>query len=256
MLFSENTFIGIDPTAGQRPFVYAALDGDLHLLALGQGNLDEVLAFAAGQRQAFTAICAPRQPNRGMMARQEVRQQLNPPPRPGRWLDLRVAEYQLRQHNISMPQTYADEQRCPRWMQMGFTVHRRLEGLGYHPCPAEGQDRQLLEVYPHASFSALLERIPFPKHTLEGRIQRQLVLRDQRVEVPDAMEFFEEITRFKLLKGILPNENLYQPGELDALVAAFTAWAIATHPERITLLGDLDEGQVILPVAALKPRYE
>jgi len=43
MLFTQTTFIGIDPTAGQRPFVYAALDSDLRLLALGEGDLDEVL---------------------------------------------------------------------------------------------------------------------------------------------------------------------------------------------------------------------
>jgi hypothetical protein len=76
MFFTDTTFVGIDPTAGQRPFSYAALDNDLRLMALGQGDMEEVLAFVAGQRQALVAVCAPRQPNLGLLARQEVRQAL------------------------------------------------------------------------------------------------------------------------------------------------------------------------------------
>lgn len=255
MLFSGATYLGIDPTAGQRPFVYAALDGERRLLALGQGGMDEVLAFAAGQRQAFVAVSAPRRPNLGLMGREEVRRDLSPPPRQGRWLDLRLAEYQLRQHNLTVPQTAAEAQRCPRWMQMGFTLFQRLESLGYSPCPADGQERQSLEVYPYACFAALLGHTPFPKHTLEGRLQRQLVLHEQGVNVPDPMRFFEEITRHKLLKGILPTEALYTPEELDALAAAYTAWAVAYRPQDSLFLGDPDEGQIVLPVALLKQRY-
>jgi len=48
MFFTNTTFMGIDPTAGVRPFTYAALDSDLQLMALGQGDIDEVLAFVAG----------------------------------------------------------------------------------------------------------------------------------------------------------------------------------------------------------------
>jgi hypothetical protein len=255
MFFSNTTFLGIDPTAGQRPFAYAAVDHDLRLLAIGQGNMDEVLAFVAGQRQALVAVCAPRRPNKGLLAREDVRLNLSPAPRPGRWLDFRMAEYLLRQHNITIPQTLAREEACPNWMQMGFSLHRRLEGLGYHPFPAEESSRQCLEVYPHACFAVLLEVIPFPKYSLEGRLQRQLALHEKNLNVPDPMRIFEEITRHRLLKGILPVENLYSPGELDALVAAFTAWMAATRPDEITLLGDPAEGQIVLPVAGLKARY-
>lgn len=255
MFFTNTTFLGIDPTAGQRPFAYAALDQELGLLALGQGNIEEVLAFVAGQRQALVAVCAPRRPNLGLLARQDFRQNLSPAPRPGRWLDFRLAEYQLRQHNISTPQTQAQEQDCPNWMQMGFTLHRRLERLGYLPFPATDAPRQCLEVYPHASYAVLLDVAPLPKHSLEGRLQRQLALHEQKLNVPDPMRIFEEITRFRLLKGILPLEHLYTPGELDALVAAYTTWVAANHPERITLLGDSQEGQIVLPVSELKERY-
>jgi len=90
---------------------------------------------------------------------------------------------------------------------------------------------------------------------LEGRLQRQIALYDRKVDVPDAMRFFEEITRHRLLKGVLPVEMIYSAGELDALVAAYTAWLAALHPDQVTLLGDPQEGQVALPGTDLKSRY-
>jgi hypothetical protein len=262
VFFTQSTFIGIDPTAGQRPFAYAALDSELRLLALGQGSLEEVLAFSAGQRQALTGVCAPRQPNLALLAREEVRASMNPPPRPGRWVGFRLAEYSLRQHNISTPRTPGREEDCPNWMRMGFSLHRRLGQLGYRPLVTgngelnEGElSRRCLEVYPHASFTVLLGKAPLPKHSLEGRLQRQLILHELKLKIPDPMRIFEEFTRHKLLKGILPLEDLYSPAELDALVAAYTAWLSAAHPEQITCVGDPEEGQVVLPVSELKANY-
>ncbi len=255
MFFVSTTFLGIDPTAGKRPFVYAALDEELKLLALGQGEMEEVLAFVAGQRQAVVAVCAPRRPNQRIMERSEVREQLSPPPKPGRWVNFRLAEYLLRQHNISSPKTPRVEKDCPNWMQMGFTLHRRLEGLGYDIYPNPNSQRQYLEVYPHASYTVLLGMTPFPKYSLEGRLQRQLVLYEQKINVPDPMRFFEEVTRHRLLHGILPEEGLYETGELDALVAAYTAWKATQHLEQVTSFGHPEEGQIILPVAELKSKY-
>lgn len=255
MLFTRMTFIGIDPTAGGKPFTYAALDNKLRLLALGSGNMEDILAFAAGQRQAFVAVCAPRRPNQGCMASAEVRQALSPPPHPGRWEDFRLADYQLRQLNISIPRTPADETKAPNWMRSGFILFHRLEMLGYTAYPVEGADLQCLEVYPYASYAILIGNLPLPKHTLEGRLQRQLALHEQDVDVPDSMLIFEEITRHRLLKGILPLDKLFTPGELDALVAAYTAWKAAMQPDDTSLLGDPVEGQVVLPSANLKPRY-
>lgn len=255
MFYSNTTYIGIDPTAGVRPFVYIALDHELALLAVGKGEMGDVLAFVAGQRSAFVSVCAPRSPNRGFMEREEVRQALVPPPRPGRWLNFRVAEYQLRQHNIIIPQTPADSADCPGWMRKGFTLYRRLEELGYNPYPQADAACQYLEVYPHACFAALLGRLPFPKHSLEGRLQRQLALYDRKMRISDPMLVFEEITRHRLLQGILPLEGIYEPEELDAMAAAYTAWVAGTKPAEITRLGDPEEGCIVLPVLELKDKY-
>ena len=255
MFFSQITYLGIDPTSSGRPITYAALGGQLELLALGQGDLEQVLSFVAGQQAAMAAVCAPRSPNRGLMQREEVRENLSPRPRPGRWQDYRLAEYQLRQRNITTPRTTADETRCPGWMRTGFSVYQRLEQLGYRSYAQDQKGNQNLEAYPHACYTVLLGRIPLPKHTLEGRLQRQLILHEIGLHIPDPMLVFEEITRYRLIQGILPLETIYSPQELDALVAAYTAWSAGTKPEQVTLIGDAEEGLLILPVAELKGRY-
>ncbi len=253
MLFTRTTFLGIDPTAGQRPFVYAALDDDLRLLALSEGDFEAAVSFAGGQRSAFVAINGPRQPNRGLMRSPEVRETLSPPPRPGRWENYRVAEYLLYQRDISIPPTPSEESATPRWKQQAMKLFHTLEAQGYALYPSEGAGRQLLETYPHAVYTLLLGRKPFPKHTLEGRIQRQLVLYERRLEVPNPMRIFEEITRHKLLQGILPLEGLHTPAELDALAAAYLSWLAARHPEEVLLLGDPAEGQIALPQGKENP---
>jgi len=255
MFFTESSYLGIDPTAGRKPFAYAALDMYLHLTALGRGSLDEVLTFMAGQHQAIVAVCAPRRPNQRLMERTEVRDSLNPPPRPGRWMNFRLAEYLMRQHRISCYKTPSDEKACPNWMKMGFTLYKRLERMGYQPYPTQDSALQWLEVYPHASFSALLGQVPLPKSTLEGRLQRQLVLHRQKIDLPNPMDFVQGLTSRNLLQGDLPLDKLYNQGELDALVAAYTAWQAANNPKQITALGEASEGLVYLPVGELKRHY-
>ena len=255
MFYSNTTYLGIDPTAGDRPFTYAALDQDRNLLEIGQGDMDEVLAFVAGQRSAIVAVSAPRSPNQGFMDRAEVRDRLSPPPRPGRWRNFRVVEYLLRQHNIYMPQTSSQAETCPRWMQQGFILFQRLKSLNYLAYPQKDSAHQYLEVYPHACFSVLLEHLPLHKHSLEGRIQRQLILYKYDLNIPDPMYIFEEITRHRLLNGILPIEDLYQVEELDALVAAYTAWVAGTQPDQVSLLGDSLEGQIVLPTSEIQHKY-
>ena len=255
MLFNDFTFIGIDPTAGRRPMAYAALDGNLKLLALDEGNLDEITAFVGGQQSAFVAISSPSKVNQGLMKKDEIRETLKPVPRPGRWMGFRVSEYQLRQHKIHIMRTCSDESKCPNWMKIGFELYRRLKSLGYVNYPAEDGSSQLMEVYPHAIFTVLLGSVPYSKGTLEGKLQRQLILHNQGLDIPDPMRFFEEITRYRIIKGMLPFGILYKTRKLDALAAAFTAWVAATAPSEVTLLGHPAEGLMVLPVKALNPKY-
>jgi hypothetical protein len=252
MLFNQATFIGVDPTAGQEPFVYAALDHQLRLLALAEGEIDEVMAFIGGQQQALVGVNAPRRLNQGLMADESYRSRLSPPPRSGRYLGYRVAEYELRQQAIHTYRTPRHISTCPRWIQVGFRVYQRLEGLGYRPNRPGERSWQYIEVYPHACFCVWLKAAPLPKKSLEGRIQRQLALFELGVELRDPMTFFEEITRHRLLMGTLPEGILFSPAELDALAAAYMAWITALHPDKTTQVGDPTEGEIVLPTEPLR----
>lgn len=256
MLFSAATFIGVDPSGGRKPFTYAALDADGKLLALNEGELEELLAFLGGQRSAFVAVNAPSQPNKGLVKREQARGSLASLHTPGRGAEMRLVEHELRERGIAVAATPARVETAPVWMQMGFSLYRKLEAMGYQPYPAGSEaTHQWLETHPHAAFCALLGVIPLQKNTLEGRLQRQLILHEQDLGIHDPMDFFEEITRHKLLKGNLPLDRIYSSNELDALVAALTGLRAATYPEQVSLLGALEEGQLVLPVAALKQKY-
>ena len=113
----------------------------------------------------------------------------------------------------------------------------------------------LLEVFPHASFSVLLERRPFLKNTLEGRLQRQLVLYLEGLAVQNPIRTLEEITRHHLLSGHLPLEGLYSPEELDVLVSAYTAYLGIANPERLSHVGEREEGWIFTPTADLRDFY-
>jgi hypothetical protein len=97
--------------------------------------------------------------------------------------------------------------------------------------------------------------LPLSKPTLEGRLQRQLALYERGLGIKDPMVFFEEITRHRLVKGILPLEVIYTPEQLDALVAAYTAYVAANKPEDVLFIGAKEEGSILLPVGDLKERY-
>jgi len=255
MFIKETVFIGIDPSCGEDSLTYAVLDKDLHILALSQQRLNTVSAFVGGQKSAVVGVNAPRRPNQGLMKNDAVRDSLKPPPTPERFRTFRVAEYLLFQHNIRIPRTPANVSECPGWMQVGFKLYRNLEEMGFVDYPDQEKGQTTLEVYPHAAYTALLERIPFLKKTLEGRLQRQLLLHSLSVAVPDPMELFEEITRYKILQGDLPLERLYSLEELEALMAAYLAWKAISAPDQVSLVGDPREGQILLPVKDLKPKY-
>ncbi len=82
----------------------------------------------------------------------------------------------------------------------------------------------------------------FSRQTLEGRLQRGLILYDEGLQIPDPMEFFEEITRHKLLQGVLPAEYIYSSRQLDALMMAYVSWMAANPSEKL-----ISRDNLILP---------
>ena len=251
---NDSKYIGIDPTSGNQDFGYAVLDGNLNLVALAEADLDELIEFLSAQGEAVVAVNAPGDVNQGLVKQMRTDGQASPG-RAVRGTDMRLVEYELRERGISVAGTPSRVEYCPAWMQLGFNLYHKLTQVGYQPFKPDGTGCRLFETHPFACFVVLSDGIPFPKPTLEGRLQRQLLLNDKGLRITDGMDFFEEITRFKLMKGILPQDVLYTPEQLDVLVAAYTAWLAVNRPEEVTRVGDQDEGQMILPARELKLKY-
>lgn len=254
MLSTDTLYIGIDPTTGKKEFSYAVLDVNLDLVKLTDADLEELLAFLEEQESIYVAVNAPSGVNRGLV-KKRLEETSTKSKSSFRGVDIRLAEFELRERGITVAGTPSREEFCPAWMQVGFMLYQRLSNLGFKAYVADDTDRRILETHPFACFCVLAESIPFPKPTLEGRLQRQSILFDKGLRINDAMGFFEEITRFKLIKGILPTDLLYTPEQMDVLVAAYTAWLAANRPDEVTRIGDETEGQISLPVKELQGTY-
>lgn len=243
---SPSVYIGIDSFPGVPPFSLAALDENRQLLALSSGPLAEMVAYSAGPSEAVVAVNAPPRPNLGLAQRQPPFPEMEAQVNIRQMHNLRLAEAELRLKGYNVPRTFSNSDQCQGWMQRGFTFHSHIQTLGYAQYPSN-HPRTWLETQADACYQMLLGVVPFNGSTLEGRIQRQLVLRDQHLPVADAMIFFEEITRYKLLRGILPAEAIHTSTELNALMAALVAWLAVHAPQRLTSYGDPDEGVIYLP---------
>lgn len=255
MAVESSFFAGIDPCGGRKPFLWAAFDRSGRLTALGEGELEEAVSFVTGLPSVWVAVNAPSRLAQGVVTRQMEGGQLPALRGSGRASEMRLAEYLLRQRGINITPTPSRRALSPGWMQSGFLLYERLEHAGFAPYPSPSASHVWMETQPHAVFCALLGQSPLPRPTLEGRLQRQLILYEQGLSLRDPMLFFEELTRHKLLKGLLPLEQVYAPEQLDALAAAATAWLVARHPERCLRVGDPAEGQIVLPVSELRVRY-
>ncbi len=253
MLFTDSTYIGIDLASGRKSFTYAALDRELNLIALADGEMEDVTAFLAGQSTATVAVNAPSGVNRGLVRERTKKKMLTP--YQIRRVELRLAEFELRERGINVTRTAAIAGSCPEWMQAGFELYRKLEKIGFRKYPDKDSVFQVLETNPHACYSVLAGQSALAKPSLEGRLQRQLILYERGIRIKDPMDFFEEITRYKLIKGVWPTELLYSPEQLDALVAAYTAWLAANKKDHILMIGDAKEGRIVLPEKELKEKY-
>lgn len=131
---------------------------------------------------------------------------------------------------------------------------KRLGKLGYKPHTVQAGARQWFETNANFCYRDLIGKKPLSRRTLEGRIQRGLILHENGLRVRDPMEFFEEITRYRMLMGEFPNDLVYLSTELDALVSAYVAWMTVNEPEQIEMVGD--EKRRILHIPKEKEREE
>lgn len=243
-----STFIGVEVCASRtHPFTYAVIDSDLIIRSIGSGSIKDAFAFLAGQENALAAINSPMTTSQGILKREKIRKRLSPSSGLSHWANLRLVEYELLQRGVQVPRTTSSKKRSPRWMRLGFQLFEEINKLGYEKYPHLVAPKQFLECQGEAVFWNLLGHSPLQKDTLVGCLQRQIVLGMCGLPVPNAMLFFEEITRHRLLNNILPMEHLYSASELNTLAAAYTAWIAAKQPEKLISIGHEEEGIIYLP---------
>lgn len=248
MAIEFGSYVGVEANRDRLyPFTYAAIDNELVIRALGCGTLKDAFAFLAGQESALAAINSPTTTNKGLMKREEIRKRLSVKSHLGRWVNLRLVEYELLERGVHVPRTPATLKSSPRWMKLGFRLFEEIGRFGFQPYPDLVARKQYFECQGEASFWNLLGHAPLREHTLEGRIQRQLVLQLCGLPVPDAMQFFEEITRHRVLQSALPDEKIYSNEELNAVAAALTAWLAIHRNDEVVKIGHEEEGFIYLP---------
>jgi hypothetical protein len=252
MDLSLTRFIGIDLGSSRGGLSCAVLDDSHRIQFRGELTLSDLAKKLEECSISIAAITTPITLNEGLMADEQKRAQLDPVPANNKYNNLRLCEYELIARGFTATRTPSTLDKCSPSLQRALRFSSELAALGFQRWPAPGAERQLMEVHPEGAFTELLAAKLTPAKSIEGRIQRQLLLQEEHINVRDPMIFFEEITRHKMRTGQLPEGIIYSPSELNALIAAFTAWSAYSNPTGVARLGDANEGRIILPISSQK----
>jgi hypothetical protein len=122
-------------------------------------------------------------------------------------------------------------------------LREKAVDAGYKAFLDTNHPRRWLETNAGDCFRLLSGHKLLPHRALEGRLQRSAILYEQGLPVTDPVDLFEEVTRYKLIQGILPLDKLPSSKELDALVAAYMGWLSLSRPGKT-----LPTGEFVLPV--------
>jgi hypothetical protein len=114
-----------------------------------------------------------------------------------------------------------------------MSFQKELTRIGMSAMSENNERRQFVETKAQDCYRMLAGSKLLSSRTFEGRVQRSLILYEEGFQIPDPMDLFEEITRHKLIQGVLPIEDLYSTKELDAFVAAYLAWMTANRPHQV-----------------------
>lgn len=156
-----------------------------------------------------------------------------------KWDTSEALSYLLNYENsilaVSLPTTKQGQ-------QIYGELTRKLNQASFKPFSRQDHPRQWMETNAQHCFHALSGHKLLPRRTLEGRLQRCAILFEQGLQLADPVDMFEEITRYKLVQGILPLDNLPSSNGLDALAGAYLAWLTANRPGQI-----VPKGEFVLP---------
>lgn len=249
---SNRVFAGIDFSTGRQRLTVALLSPRLEVRSTKEHTPEETLEELASLGAVTVAVGGPLRLLQTEMAEEAL---IGESPE-GRSKRTRAAEADLARRGIPVRRTPALESAAPAWMRSSLRMAKEFAARGFSE-GKEGREspRVMIETHPVACAAALLGRLPFRRETLEGRIQRQLALLREKVELPDPMDALEEITAHHILSGRLALEGIRRADELDALLAAYTAWRAYSSPDAVTWLGDDADGWICLPVKEMLEKY-
>lgn len=242
MLYQQDIFVGVDVAAGKRPYTTAVLNLAGELLSLEPCSMEEFLKFTGGYQIVQVAINSPRHINGGKEIKTPFNLISETPYGEGNALEIQVYS-DLRRASARRIAAMQAKSNLPARIRNGFRLYDHLPERNSVPV----QEGIVIEVNAQVSFSLLLGRTPLLKSSTEGRIQRQLALIAQGIKLKDPMNYFEELTKYRLLQGLLPHAMLYSARQLDAIVSAFMARLAFIEPAAVQQIGDGMGGFVYCP---------
>jgi hypothetical protein len=239
------TYIGVDVQAFQKPFYYSAVDADLETIACGHGRMVDVLAYLAGQSSALVAINGP------VWAPKSDPGFLQSGLFGGEHLSISVIhrspDIELTSHGYPRVPIPAAAKKIPLWMERSLELTEEMKLMGYALVENSKANRVFFETNTDAAYHLITGCWPYDSRSLEGRLQRQLLLYEFGFPLRDPMVFLEEFTRYRLRTSNVPLIQIGVAHELRALMAAATAWLMDNRPEMLDHQGVGSEGEIILP---------
>lgn len=247
MMDTQQVFTGVDLSGGVRRLTVAVLSPRLEIVSLQSLSIGDAVEKLAFGEEIVAAIDGSLHLSVSPAESREI--DFGVALRLSRLERARAAEAELSRRGIPLRLTPAVEGAASSGVRAGLALGRELAARGFKEgADARGSARWLIETQPTACFAALLGHLPLGRGTLEGRLQRQLILLCEKVELPDPMEALEEITEHHLLAGHLTLDGLRKPEELDAIAAAYIAWRAWKSPDQVVWLGREVDGWICLPV--------
>ena len=184
---------------------------------------------------SHVAVDAPLRTSEGLLRDPRYRERIDPPPPGESYKRSRECDYHIRRRGIriyQVPLWYSD---CDSWVIAGFSLYDAL--LSHENWTIfDGRigTKRLLEVYPYACYSALLDYLPPRKNTRIGR--------ETRLAALDA----------GLGTGWSDHAALANDDEVDAAVCALTALRFSRGEAH--WVGNPREALMVIP-APLRDRY-
>jgi len=233
------TYIGIDVQAVQKPYFYTVLNSSLELIACGHGRLPEVMAYLAGQTSSLVAVNGPI-----CLPQDFVQIGLFEAGENGNRPVIRSGDRELEARGFLDLAVHDHSKKIPLWVERSLELTEGLKQLEYS---LESGPRVFFETQSDAAYWLTTGASPYESRSLEGRLQRQLMLWEFGLTVKDPMNFLEEFTRFRLRTSQVPIDQILPAHELRAMIAASTAWLMDHFPDRVEHLGERNAGEIILP---------